>query len=91
MEEKYMSIFNGCKCEGCGETAEMYLGLHHLDGSGNERHITGMIGDISMNEKLCEELANSVLVCDDCHNLIHEIGIDSVIGDISIYQNTIHL
>jgi hypothetical protein len=31
------------------------------------------------------------LVCDDCHNLIHEIGIDSVIGDISIYQNTIHL
>jgi len=58
-------------CTICGEKRLVCLDFHHPNNDKSEHHIANMVWFCGI-EKLKAEIAKCVVVCSNCHRVIHE-------------------
>lgn len=70
--EKIFEFFGGRKCMVCSfESEHPIYDLHHHDQEGKEYHISRIIHHSW--DKIESELRKCILVCSNCHRIIHHI------------------
>ena len=61
----------GGKCENCGEDCPPCLDFHHIDPSKKKDCIGTLIGGCYNQERIDAEVAKCVLLCRNCHAILH--------------------
>lgn len=59
------------KCVKCGFDNPIALDFHHIDSKEKENSIATMVHDGCTKEKLIEEMQKCIVICSNCHRILH--------------------
>jgi len=62
----------GCSCEVCGEDRWQVLDFHHKDEGTKYKGVANLVCNRSSIKKIKAEIAKCMVVCANCHRMIHE-------------------
>jgi hypothetical protein len=69
--EWFLQYKKNLKCLICGESEQVCLDFHHLDGDDKRIEVSKMRYSTYSKEKIMKEIDKCVVLCSNCHRKVH--------------------